>query len=117
MTHTVIADYKVARTELEDNPTWEIVADSDGDKEAILLKFEPPPDTVPSLAEASGTTAPARSRLGSLCAGVATWLKDCADNYAAATIYENLSRLSDTELKHRGLSRDLLSRDLNKRWA
>ena len=116
MAHTVIADdYKVARTELEDNPTWEIVADGGGAKEAILIKFEPTPDTVPSLAEASGTTAAARSKLGSLCAAVATWLKDCADNYAAATAYENLSRLSDTELKHRGLSRDVLSRDLNKR--
>ena len=116
MAHTVIADdYKVARTELEDNPTWEIVADSDGAKEAILIKFEPTSDTVPNLAGASGTTAPARSKLFSLCAGIATWLKDCADNYAAAIAYENLSRLSDTELKHRGLSRDVLSRDLNKR--
>jgi hypothetical protein len=39
-------------------------------------------------------------------------MKNCADNYAAATAYDSLSRLSDTQLKHRGLSRDILARDL-----
>jgi hypothetical protein len=116
MTHTVMADdYKVVRAELDENPTWEIVADGDDAKEAILIDVKPTPDTGSSLAEASGATAPARFRLGSLCAAVATWLKDCADKYAAATAYENLSRLSDKELEHRGLSRDVLSRDLSQR--
>jgi hypothetical protein len=36
----------------------------------------------------------------------------CADYYAAAARYEELSRLSDGELERRGLSRDRLARDL-----
>jgi hypothetical protein len=34
-----------------------------------------------------------------------------ADFYAAATLYDELSRLSDAELNRRGLSRDTLARD------
>jgi hypothetical protein len=45
-------------------------------------------------------------------AKLATWLKDCVDNYPAAVAYEELSRLSDMQLRHRGLSRDILARDL-----
>jgi hypothetical protein len=44
---------------------------------------------------------------------LAVWAKTCADSYAAAAIYDDLSRLSDTQLKHRGLSRDILARDLS----
>ena len=40
------------------------------------------------------------------------WLNACADYYAAAAIYEQLGKLSDTELHRRGLSRDTLSRDV-----
>jgi hypothetical protein len=47
-----------------------------------------------------------------LGARLATWVKNCADYYAAAAAYEHLSRLSDAELKHRALSRDMLARDL-----
>ena len=47
--------------------------------------------------------------------GVA-WLSDwwcsCADHYAAALLYDTLSRLSDRELEGRGLQRDTLARDL-----
>jgi hypothetical protein len=58
-------------------------------------------------------TAPSPSQsFASLGARFATWVKTCADQYAAAAAYEHLSRLSDTELKHRGLSRDILARDL-----
>jgi hypothetical protein len=42
------------------------------------------------------------------------WLKRCADNYAAAAAYEHLSNLSDGELHQRGLSRDILARDLSQ---
>jgi hypothetical protein len=35
-----------------------------------------------------------------------------ADYYAAATIYEQLSRLSDAELRRRGLSRANLGREV-----
>jgi hypothetical protein len=47
-----------------------------------------------------------------LLARVAGWMKGCADYYAAAVAYEELSRLSDAELRRRGLSRDILARDL-----
>ena len=62
----------------------------------------------------SRTIAPTRcSWIGLLRAILIRWLKKCADNYAAAADYESLSRLSDTELRHRGLSRDILARDLS----
>jgi len=40
------------------------------------------------------------------------WIESCADHYAAAKLYETLSRLSDAELAHRGLSRETLAHDL-----
>jgi hypothetical protein len=60
------------------------------------------------------TTAPLRSSpLRSLCAKIAGCIRRWADHWAAAAVYEDLSRLSDTQLKHRGLSRDILARDAN----
>ena len=47
-----------------------------------------------------------------LCTRFAAWVRNCADRYAAAAAYDDLSRLSDMELKHRELSRDILARDL-----
>jgi hypothetical protein len=47
-----------------------------------------------------------------LATTLVAWAKDCADYHAAAAAYDHLSRLSDTELKHRGLSRDIVARDL-----
>jgi hypothetical protein len=41
-----------------------------------------------------------------------TWVDSCAEHYAAAAIYQQLSRLSDAELRKRGLSRDTLLRDV-----
>ena len=66
---------------------------------------------------ASELAYPARLRpqLGSwrgLCQRLAEWVKNCADRYAAAAAYAELSRLSDAELRHRSLSRDILARDL-----
>ena len=49
---------------------------------------------------------------GSLRVRLAAWVRMCADYFAAAAAYEDLSRLSDTQLRHRGLSRDILARDL-----
>jgi hypothetical protein len=40
------------------------------------------------------------------------WVETCADYYAAAAMYEQLSALSDAELTRRGLSRANLARDL-----
>ena len=61
----------------------------------------------------SSRTAPARSsQLKLLRMRFVAWLKKCADDYSNAVVYENLSRLSDAELKHRDLSRDILARDV-----
>ena len=43
---------------------------------------------------------------------IVTWVDTCADYYAAAAMYEQLSRLSDAELARRGLSRATLAHDL-----
>ena len=45
-------------------------------------------------------------------ATVAAWLNRCADQWDAAAAYEELSRLSDAQLEHRGLRRDTLAPDL-----
>ena len=42
---------------------------------------------------------------------VGKWVRTAANHYAAAVVYEQLSRLSDAELQRRGLSRDCLARD------
>ena len=60
----------------------------------------------------SGPSAPTRPLSRGLLQRIAAWVKSCADHYAAATAYEELSRLSDAELKRRGLSRDILVRDV-----
>ena len=43
---------------------------------------------------------------------IVAWADTCADYYAAAAMYEQLSRLSDAELARRGLSRATLARDV-----
>ena len=40
------------------------------------------------------------------------WINTCADYWAAAATYEQLSRLSDADLHSRGLSRMNLARDI-----
>lgn len=45
-------------------------------------------------------------------ANLAAWLNRCADRWAAVAAYDELSRLSDAQLEHRGLRRDTLARDL-----
>jgi hypothetical protein len=64
--------------------------------------------------EADATeTAPAFiGRLKSISRFVAMWATTCADYWSAAAVYEDLRRLSDAELKRRGLSRDTLARDV-----
>jgi hypothetical protein len=47
-----------------------------------------------------------------LCQRLAIWVKNRGDSYAASAAYDALSRLSDAELRHRSLSRDILARDL-----
>jgi hypothetical protein len=48
----------------------------------------------------------------SLVAHITAWIETCTDYYAAAGIYEQLSRLSDTELSRRGLSRATLAAEI-----
>jgi hypothetical protein len=43
---------------------------------------------------------------------IAAWADTCADYYAAAAIYEQLSALSDAELARRGLSCASLAHDV-----
>ena len=44
-----------------------------------------------------------------LCA----WVESCADAYATAALYGELARLSDAELRRRGLARETLARDVS----
>src|SRR5262245_55924029 len=68
--------------------------------------------------ELADTAVHARSSwLGMSRTGFAARLKKWIDNYADSVVYEKLSHLSDTELKHRGLSRDILARDLGAERA
>ena len=56
------------------------------------------------------------ARLASRASSITTWVRDyveeMANLYAAVTMYEQLQRLSDTELRHRGLTRENLARDV-----
>jgi hypothetical protein len=66
-------------------------------------------------ADAFAAGKPAGSRFGyirSIGRRLVTWADTCADYYAAAAIYEQLSALSDAELMRRGLSRATLARDV-----
>jgi hypothetical protein len=50
-------------------------------------------------------------RLRSLWSRLATFLDTCADDWAAAAMYQQLFGLSDAELARRSLSRATLARD------
>lgn len=50
--------------------------------------------------------------LKSAAVWLSEWLESYADYYAAAQLYDSLSRLSDGELQRRGLSRATLAHDL-----
>jgi hypothetical protein len=52
------------------------------------------------------------ARISSMAKGISDYIETAADYYAAAAIYEQLSRLSDAELHRRGLSRASLARDV-----
>ncbi len=54
------------------------------------------------------------ARLRAFKAFLSAWVATCADYYAAAAIYDQLSTLSDAELHRRGLSRDTLARDITR---
>ena len=56
------------------------------------------------------------ARLGALRSHLAAWIGSCADYYQAAALYDELSGLSDVELRRRGLSRATLAFDLSGDW-
>jgi hypothetical protein len=58
-------------------------------------------------------TAASLSRsIKSLTHHIRAWVNCCADYYGAAAMYEQLSKLSDAELRKQGLSRDTLAQDV-----
>lgn len=63
-------------------------------------------------AQPAAHSVSASPRLQSLRRYIAEFLATCADYNAAAAIYEELSGLSDDELRRRGLSRATLGRDI-----
>jgi hypothetical protein len=65
-------------------------------------------ETAPS----STASASLSDRIRQVGTRIGTWATTCADYYAAAAMYEQLSRLSNAELHKRGLSRDTLARDV-----
>ena len=62
------------------------------------------------------TTLPAQlqKRMSSIARWIADRIEAAADHYAAATIYEQLSRLSDAELQRRGIARETLQRNVSE---
>jgi hypothetical protein len=67
----------------------------------------------PSDSELLDTSRPSLgAQFGALKAQLVIWVETCVAYYEAATLYDQLSGLSDTELHRRGLSRDTLARDV-----
>lgn len=50
--------------------------------------------------------------VGWAAAHASAWIETCRDYYKAAAVYEQLSGLSDAELRRRGLSRATLASDI-----
>jgi len=64
-----------------------------------------------ALAAAEPVAAPP-NWLRSIGLRLTGWANTCADYYAAAAMYEQLSNLSDVELARRGLARATLAHDV-----
>jgi hypothetical protein len=54
-----------------------------------------------------------RERMSSMVGRIVSAIDCAAEYYALATAYEQLSRLSDAELRRRGLSRATLAHDIS----
>lgn len=65
-----------------------------------------------SVASRSAGKLRLASRISAVGKRVRDYAETAADYYAAAALYEQLSRLSDADLRRRGLSRDTLARDV-----
>ena len=70
--------------------------------QALPAQGAPQPASASTLAE----------RVSSARRRIADWLATAADYYTAAGLYEQLSKLSDAELRRRGLSRTTLAADI-----
>lgn len=55
---------------------------------------------------------PFDARLRARAAHLVVWIKTCTDYYRASAMYEELSKLSDVELRRRGLGRATLGWDI-----
>jgi len=66
----------------------------------------------PAAAFGAGRAASPFNLVKSLAKDIASWVQRTADLWAAAALYDALHRLSDAELRRRGLSRAMLARDL-----
>jgi hypothetical protein len=73
-----------------------------------VTKYFPGVDTV----SPSKTAASFSGSIKSVAHFFISWVKSCRDYYAAAATYERLRKLSNAELRRRGLSRDTLAQDL-----
>lgn len=65
-----------------------------------------------AVASRSTGGLPFAKRISSIARWIGDYIEVLADHYAAAAMYEQLSRLSDAELQRRGLSRENLGRDV-----
>jgi hypothetical protein len=66
-----------------------------------------------SVGTRSARRLPLAARISSITTWIVDYIETAAEFYAAAALYEQLSRLSDVELKRRGLSRGDLARDVS----
>jgi hypothetical protein len=92
-------------------PSHSVAAVAEISKEVAMLSRS---DQIFSTAKfAAGEPAGSLAgRIKSIGGRIATWVDTCADYYAAAAIYEQLSALSDAELMRRGLSRATLAQNV-----
>ena len=80
---------------------------------AYLSRF-PSAETISEVEPAASRSAGGwlATLISSMAKRIVAYIDLMADFYAAATTYEQLYRLSDAELRRRGLSRDTLARDV-----
>lgn len=78
-----------------------------------LSQFSSAENTLEVASAASRSAGGLRlaARISAMAKSIGNYIDMMADFYAAATLYDELSRLSDAELNRRGLSRDILARD------
>jgi hypothetical protein len=76
----------------------------------IRERARPRVDRDRHVTEEAAASLPSSTR--SLTGRIVTWVKICADEWAAAALYDSLGSLSDTELHRQELSRDRLARDV-----